>query len=82
LEKTMAKPSKKSADEKMRVLRGEVTATDAARRAGVSGQTVHNWKGLFLDSAREGLAAQGQVPSVGSRGRAGSRERNAQSGVS
>jgi transposase len=63
MEMTMAKPSKKSADEKMRVvlcvLRGEATATDAARRAGVSEQTVHNWKRLFLDSGREGLAAGG-----------------------
>ena len=32
------------------------TATEAARRAGVSEQTVHNWKRLFLDSGREGLA--------------------------
>jgi transposase len=60
----LAKPSKKSADEKMRVvlsvLRGEATATDAARRAGVSEQTVHNWKRVFLDSGRDGLAAQGR----------------------
>jgi transposase len=41
------------------VLRGEQTATEAARRAGVSEQTVHNWKRLFLESGREGLAAQG-----------------------
>lgn len=60
----LAKPSKKSADEKMRVvlsvLRGEQSATDAARRAGVSEQTVHNWKRTFLDSGREGLAVRGR----------------------
>lgn len=59
----MAKASKKTADEKLRVvlsvLRGEVTAQEAARRAGVSEQSVHNWKRILLESGREGLA-QGQ----------------------
>ena len=44
----MAKASKKSPEEKLRVvlsvLRGEQSAVDAGRRAGVSEQTVHNWK--------------------------------------
>ena len=56
----MAKASKKSPEEKLRVvlsvLRGELSAVDAGRRAGVSEQTVHNWKKLFLDSGRDGLA--------------------------
>ena len=56
----MAKASKKSSEEKLRVvlsvLRGEQSAVDAGRRAGVSEQTVHNWKKLFLDSGRDGLA--------------------------
>ena len=56
----MAKASKKSPEEKLRVvlsvLRGEQSAVDAGRRVGVSEQTVHNWKKLFLDSGRDGLA--------------------------
>ena len=56
----MAKASKKSPEEKLRVvlsvLRGEQSAVDAGRRAGVSEQTVHNWKKLFLDSGRDGPA--------------------------
>lgn len=59
----MARASKKSPEEKLRivlcVLRGEATATEAARRAGVSEQSVHNWKRILLDSGRDGLA-QGQ----------------------
>ena len=58
----MAKASKKSPEEKLRVvlsvLRGEQSAVDAGRRAGVSEQTVHNWKKLFLDSGRDGLAQE------------------------
>lgn len=60
----MAKPSKKSPDEKMRVvlsvLRGEQSAGGAARKAGVAEQTVHNWKRIFLESGREGLVGQGR----------------------
>ena len=59
----MARPSKKSADQKLQivlsVLRGEATAAEASRRAGVSEQSVHSWKRTFLDSGRDGLA-QGQ----------------------
>lgn len=55
----MARPSKKSAEEKMRVvlsvLRGEVTVAAAGRKAGVSEQTVSNWKRAFLESGRAGL---------------------------
>ena len=56
----MAKASNKSPEEKLRVvlsvLRGELSAAAAGRRAGVSEQTVHNWKRLFLDAGRDGLA--------------------------
>ena len=38
------------------MLRGEVSAAEAARRAGVTEQTVHNWKNAFLEAGREGLA--------------------------
>jgi transposase len=67
----MARPSKKSPDEKMRVvlsvLRGEVTVAEAGRKAGVSEQTVSNWKRAFLESGRAGLE-------VGNRPRRSSRE--------
>ena len=57
----MAKPSKKTSEQKLRVvlsvLRGEYSAAEAARRSGVSEQSVHNWKRLFLDAGREGLEA-------------------------
>lgn len=57
----MAKPSKKTHEEKMRVvlavLRGEASAAEAGRKAGVSEQTVSNWKRAFLESGRAGLDA-------------------------
>lgn len=60
----MARPSKKSPEEKMRVvlsvLRGEVSVAQAGRKAGVSEQTVSNWKRAFLESGRAGLAAGGR----------------------
>ena len=53
----MAKASKKSPEEKLRmvlsVLRGELSAAVAGRRAGVSEQTVHNWKKAFLEGGRD-----------------------------
>lgn len=55
----MARPSKKTADQKLRivlsVLRGEHSAAEAARRNGVSEQSVHNWKKSFLDGGCQGL---------------------------
>lgn len=55
----MARPSKKTTDQKLRivmsVLRGEHSAVEAARRNGVSEQSVHNWKKQFLDAGRHGL---------------------------
>ena len=59
----MAKPSDRSPERKLQVvlsvLRGELSAAEAARRGGVSEQTVHNWKRAFLEAGREGLV-QGQ----------------------
>ena len=56
----MAKPSKRSPERKLQVvlsvLRGEVSVAEAARRAGVAEQTVHNWKNAFLEAGRAGLA--------------------------
>ena len=56
----MAKASKKSPEENLRVvlsvLRGELSAAAAGRRAGVSEQTVHNWKKAFLEGGRDRLA--------------------------
>ena len=50
----------KSVEDKVRivvaVLRGEVSVAEAARRAGVAEQTVHNWKNAFLEAGRAGLA--------------------------
>ena len=55
----MARPSKKTTEDKVRivlaVLRGEVTATEAGRKNGVSEQSIHNWKRLFLEAGRAGL---------------------------
>ena len=60
----MAKASKKSPDEKLRVvlsvLGGELSAAAAGRRARVSEQTVHNWKKAFLESGRDRLALGGR----------------------
>ncbi|MYG61373.1 MAG: helix-turn-helix domain-containing protein [Acidimicrobiales bacterium] len=60
----MPKPSGKSPERKLQVvlavLRGEVSAADAARRVGVAEQTVHNWKNAFLDAGRAGLAGAGR----------------------
>ena len=56
----MSRPAKRTPERKLQVvlsvLRGEVSAAEAARRAGVTEQTVHNWKNAFLEAGREGLA--------------------------
>ena len=56
----MAGASKRSAEEKLRVvlsvLRGELSVSAAGRRAGVFEQTVHNWKKAFLEGGRDRLA--------------------------
>lgn len=55
----MARPSKKTTEDKVRivlaVLRGEVTATEAGRKNGVSEQSTHNWRRQFLEAGRAGL---------------------------
>jgi transposase-like protein len=57
----VGKPSKMTADERSRivvaVLRNEMTAVEAARRHGVSEQSIHNWKAAFLEGGRARLAA-------------------------
>ena len=42
------------------VLRGKLSAAAAGRRAGVSGQTVHNWKKAFLEGGRDRLTLGGR----------------------
>ena len=63
----MARPSKKTPEQKLQivlsVLRGELSAMDAARRNGVSKQSVHNWKRQFLEAGREGLEKGARRPS-------------------
>jgi len=39
------------------VLPGEFTAAEAGRKAGVSEQSIHRWKQIFLASGRDGLAS-------------------------
>lgn len=55
----MAKPSKKTTEDKVRivlaVLRGDVGAAEAGRKNGVSEQSIHNWKRLFLEAGRAGV---------------------------
>lgn len=58
----MGKPSNISAEERARtvvaVLRNEVTAVEAARRHGVSEQSIHHWKAAFLEGGQERLAGR------------------------
>jgi transposase len=60
----MARPPAVPPEEKARlvlaILAGEMTIAEAARRAKVSEQSVSNWKRLFLESGREGLAYGGK----------------------
>src|SRR4029077_19022029 len=44
-------------------LKGEMSASEAARRHGVSEQSVHNWKSQFLDGGRAALVAGKSRPS-------------------
>ena len=68
----MARPPAVPPEEKARlvlaILAGEMTIAEAARRAKVSEQSVSNWKRLFLESGRQGLA-QGGKPGPNSRER-------------
>jgi transposase len=60
----MFRPPAVPAAEKTRivlsVLAGELTVTEAARRAKVSEQSVGTWKGQFLEAGRAGLTAAGR----------------------
>lgn len=60
----MARPSGHSVETRLRivlgVLRGEMTAAEAARRHGVSETSTGKWKDQFLVAGRQGLAASGQ----------------------
>ncbi len=55
----MGRPAKHSVEFKSRVvlgvLRGEMTAAEAARRHGVSETSIGKWKDAFIRSGREGL---------------------------
>jgi transposase len=55
----VARTSSVSKDKKLAVvlsvLKGEVTAAEAGRQAGVTEQTVHNWKRAFLEAGVAGL---------------------------
>jgi len=59
----MGRPSKKTAVEKTRivlsVLRGDVSVAEAARRNGVSEQSIGNWKQRFLAGGQESMQAGG-----------------------
>jgi len=57
----MGRPSKISPERKLTVvlsvLRGELTVAEAGRKAGVSEQSVHRWKQLFMENGKTGLAS-------------------------
>ncbi|MBQ0827319.1 transposase [Streptomyces tagetis] len=42
----------------VRVISGELTAAEAAREAGVSEQSVSNWRRQFIEGGRTGLAGE------------------------
>jgi len=58
----VGRPAKHSVDFKTRVvlgvLRGEMSAAEAARRHGVSETSIGKWKDAFVRAGREGLAAR------------------------
>ncbi|WP_370420616.1 transposase [Streptomyces sp. QH1-20] len=58
----MGRPPALPADEKftlvLGVLTGEETAAEAARRAGVSEQSVWNWRRQFIEAGRLGLTGE------------------------
>jgi hypothetical protein len=58
-DRPVARPSKKANEDRvcivLAVLRGDSTAAEAGRKNGVSEQSIHNWKRLFLESGRAGL---------------------------
>ncbi|WP_071528706.1 helix-turn-helix domain-containing protein [Streptomyces mutabilis] len=58
----MGRPPVLPTDEKLglvvRVMTGELTAAEAAREAGVSEQSVSNWRRQFIEGGRNGLAGE------------------------
>lgn len=61
----MARPALISVEDKFRlvlsVIAGEMSNAEAARRAKVSEQSISNWKRLFLESGKAGLAEGGKA---------------------
>lgn len=61
----MPRPPAVPPEEKSRlvlaILAGELTVAEAARKAKVSEQSVSNWKRLFLEAGRAGVAAGGKA---------------------
>ncbi|MFE1173425.1 transposase [Streptomyces sp. NPDC058773] len=49
----------------LRVVSGELTAAEAAREAGVSEQSVSNWRRQFIEGGRNGLAGESARASEG-----------------
>lgn len=60
----MARPSVFSIEDKYRlvlaVISGEMSIAEAARRGKASEQSISNWKRLFLESGKQGLAEHGK----------------------
>jgi transposase len=61
----MARPAVISIEDKFRlvlsVIAGEMSNAEAARRGKVSEQSISNWKRLFLESGKAGLAEGGKA---------------------
>ncbi|EFL33869.1 predicted protein [Streptomyces viridochromogenes DSM 40736] len=59
----MGRPPVLPVDKKLglvvRVMSGDLTAAEAAREAGVSEQSVSNWRRQFIEGGRNGLAGEG-----------------------
>lgn len=60
----MARPPVFSVEDKYRlvlsVIGGEMSVAEAARRGRASEQSISNWKRLFLESGKQGLAESGK----------------------
>jgi transposase len=70
----VGRPAKHSVDFKTRVvlgvLRGEMSAAEAARRHGVSETSIGKWKEAFIRAGREGLAPRADGRVTGEQARA------------
>jgi len=70
----MGRPPVVPVDDKQRivlsVLSGEASVAEAARRNGVSEQSIFRWKQLFLEGGQTALAAGGQLSRENPRERA------------